>query len=135
MPVEGNRAWMPKAFQDPAFAELFGMPAMEWSVDDTQALRAHLRACGREAAKARRKDARNALNAASGYVGGNLRGVLSAAASQKQLATQDAQRAAQRQAHEKARAEKLRAEAQRRSARERSAAHPWPRGTILGGPT
>lgn len=122
MPVEGNRAWIPKALQDPAFAELFGVPALEWTVDDTQTLRTHLRSCGREAAKARRKDARNALNAASGYIGGNLRGVLGAAAGQQQLAAQEAQRAAQRQAHEKARAEQQRAEAQRQAEQQRLAA-------------
>jgi len=122
MPVEGNRAWIPKAFQDPAFAELFGVPALEWTATDTKAVGDHIHACGRTAAKERRKDARNALNAARGYIGGNLRGVLGAAERQQQLTTQEAQRTSRRQSREQAQADRQRAEAQRRTERERPAA-------------
>lgn len=117
-PVEGSRAWVPKAFLAPEFADLFGVPALEWSEADAKAVGAHVYACGKAAAKARKTAARNALYEARSYMVGNLRGVL-AHAEQKRLADQRAAERAARQAErEKARA-KLQADRAAAQAAER----------------
>lgn len=139
MPVEGSRAWIPKAFQDTSFAELFGVPALELTYKDAGILGAHIYTCGKEAGKAGHREGRVALFAARGYVVGNLRGVLAGLSRQRIAKERAAKRAAQQQAREKARAaletkraaERERLEARRRAEqqaaeaqRRRSAARP-----------
>jgi myosin heavy subunit len=75
-PLEGYGGWVPRDFQNPAFEELFGAPALDWSQEDANAMSGRIYACGKEAAKARRLDARNALYAARVYMRSNLRNVL-----------------------------------------------------------
>lgn len=103
MPVEGNRAWVPRAFQEPSFAALFGVPALEWSTDDAKTVATHLYKCGQQAAKDRRIDARNALYKARGYMISKLRGVLHARDKAAALAARKAEREAERMAREKGR--------------------------------
>ena len=106
VPVEGSRAWVPRAFQEPSFAAMFGVPALEWSTDDAETVAAHLYECGQQAAKDRRIDARNALYKARGYMISKLRGVLHARDKAAALAAREAERESERMAREKGRADK-----------------------------
>lgn len=113
LPLEGYRGWLPRAFRDPAFEQLFGVPALEWRVEDAKEMAAHVFACGQEAAGQRRNDARDALYAARGYLISNLRGVLGRQETMAARAERDAQREAEEaeRRRERAKQERARAEA------------------------
>lgn len=114
LPLEGYRGWLPRAFQDPAFAELFGAPALEWGADDATEVAAHVYACGKQAGGEHRIDARNALYAARGYLLSNLRGILGRQEKMAARAEREAQREAQKAEQRKARAAQERARAEAR---------------------
>ncbi|MBL27249.1 MAG: hypothetical protein CMM50_06845 [Rhodospirillaceae bacterium] len=118
-PVEGSRAWIPQAFLEPAFAELFGVPALSWSYDAAGDMSAHVLECGHAAGNAGRMDARKALYDARGYFVSNLRGVLNQQARQEAAAQRAAEREKERREREAA-ASKLAAE--RAAERERQEA-------------
>lgn len=129
-PIKSSRASIPRAFQDPAFAELFGAPALAWKAEDAKAVGAHVYKCGRAAAKARRREARTALYRARGYFTGGLRGVLSAQEQAENTAKRADEEAARRKARTASRARRAEAqrtamaeeEAKRRAEREREEA-------------
>lgn len=115
-PIEGNRAWIPRAFQAPAFAELFGKPALDWTRDEARAMAARVFECGQAAAKDRRIEVRDALYGARRYLLSNLTGVLSVAERQRQAEARMAERAAEQEQHQ------ARLARQQQARREREAA-------------
>lgn len=119
IPIDGSRAWIPQAMLDPAFAELFELPALEWTYDSAQDVGAHIYECGQAAGRAGRRDGRNTLYALRGYVISNLRGVLTQHARAEAAAQQAAEREEQRREREAAAADlaaKRLAERERREA-------------------
>jgi len=108
-PVEGSRAWIPQAFLEPTFAELFGVPALSWSYDAAGDMSGHVLECGHAAGNAGRMDARKALYNLRGYFVSNLRGVLNQQARQEAAAQRAAEREKERREREAA-AAKLAAE-------------------------
>ena len=78
-PIPGARTWAPSAFGDPAFAALFGKPALAFDRDDVDALAGLLRDCMNAATAEKRYDAQKSLNAARGMVAGRLTRVIAAA--------------------------------------------------------
>jgi len=107
-PVEGSRAWIPKSFAEPSFAELFGAPPLDWDGGDPLAMGKRMFTCAGEAADAGRQQARRALLGARRYVQSNLMAVLTAHDRAAAAKAREAERGAARQ----------RREAERRSARE-----------------
>jgi hypothetical protein len=114
LPLEGYRGWLPRAFQEPAFAQLFGVPALEWQVEDANEMAAHVFACAKQAANERRIDVRDALYAARGYLTSNLRGVLGRQKTMAARAEREAQREAKQAERRKERAAQERARAEAR---------------------
>ena len=72
---ENRRLWLPEAMAQPAFAELFGKPAVEWTQADVASARATWNGCIQKAKKARDRDQQKLLQDARRYLTGNLRGV------------------------------------------------------------
>ena len=116
LPLEGYRGWLPRSFQDPAFAELFGAAALDWRVEDAKEMAAHVFACGKQAAAERRIEARNALYAARGYFISNLRGLLGRQETMAARAKREAEREAKEAGRRKERAAQERARAEARQA-------------------
>ena len=114
-PLEGNRGWVPRAFQDPAFEELFGAPALAWRSEDAVEIAAHVLDCGRQADKAQRREVRQVLYATRGYFQGNLRGLLGRQEKMAARAKRDAERQAKREARDAERRREQAARAQARS--------------------
>lgn len=105
-PLQGQRAWLPRAFEGQEFEGLFGEPALNWTADETQAIGAHIYECAKTATKEKRYDAQKALNLARNFIVGALKGVL-ARAERVKAATGNAASAtttAQAQASQRARA-------------------------------
>ena len=77
-PVEGSRAWIPRGFEAPEFAALFGRPALEWQQDDALAVARHIYECGQSAGREGRREARGLFYGARQYFQNGLRGVVKA---------------------------------------------------------
>ena len=78
-PLPNNPTWAPKAFGEPAFAEVFGKPALELTKDEVDAIGAHIRECQQAATREKRYDAQKSLNLARGMLVGRLTSLISAA--------------------------------------------------------
>ena len=72
---ENRRLWLPEAMAQPAFADLFGKPAVEWTQADVASARATWNGCIQKAKKARDRDQQKLLQDARRYLTSNLRGV------------------------------------------------------------
>lgn len=123
MPVEGSRTWVPRAFFEPGFAELFGRPATEFTRDQAREVSGRLFDCGQEAGEAGRRPARDALYGARRWFSSALAGVLNAQRKAEALAAREAEREARRQAREAA-AERRREEARAQARQRRADASP-----------
>lgn len=96
-PLPGNNTWAPTAFGEPAFAELFGKPALDLTRDELDEMGGHIGDCQKAATQAKRYDAQKALNVARGMLVGRMTNVLTAAegmaeAREVEKAAQDAHR-------------------------------------------
>ncbi|MCA8930121.1 MAG: hypothetical protein KDC18_18840 [Alphaproteobacteria bacterium] len=94
-PIPGNRTWAPQAFGAPAFAAVFGKPALDLSQDEVNTLGDRMKECQKAATRERRYDAQKALNAARGLFVGRMTRILAATAgmAKAQAADQAAERA------------------------------------------
>jgi hypothetical protein len=88
-PLAGNRSWLPRVFQAEDFATLFGVAALDWTVEDTRVIGVHLNDCMKMASRARRYDAQKALVGARNYITGSLKGILVQAESRAARAAAD----------------------------------------------
>ena len=109
-PVEGSRAWLPAAFQDPAFIETFGTAPMEWTQAEATEVSKRLFQCGSEAGESGDRQARTAFYGARGWFKGNMIGVL--------VAHSRAVVAEKRKAEQTARREQIKEQEEARSAAE-----------------
>lgn len=104
-----NRIWLPKAMSEPAFTDLFGKPALEWTQADVGSARSIWSGCIQLAKKSRDNERRSLLEDSRPYLTTNLRNL---ARSQERLATQSGQShrvAGQEQARERQQAAMRRA--------------------------
>ncbi|WP_372922419.1 hypothetical protein [Roseovarius sp.] len=74
-PIEGERVWVPEAFREEAFMDLFGAPVLEWTRDEAIAASKHLFECGQAAADAGDKELRTRFYGSRRWFKGNLVGV------------------------------------------------------------
>ncbi len=87
-PIDGQRVWLPRAFDGDAFVDLFGEPALNWSVDDTRTVGKHIYECSKVAGKEKRVQARKDLSQARSFVVGALKGVLRRAERVREIESQ-----------------------------------------------
>jgi hypothetical protein len=87
IPVKESSAWLPEAFRDPAFEQLFGVPALSWNQKDAEAMDQQLFQCGTQAGEAGRSDIRMEFYRAQRWFKSNLIAVL-LAQSQTETAAQ-----------------------------------------------
>jgi hypothetical protein len=70
------RVALPKAFAEPGFSSVFGLPALGWTQADVQAAKQAIDGCYQEARKRRDREAGNALVSANRELIGDLPKVL-----------------------------------------------------------
>jgi hypothetical protein len=116
-PVEGSRAWLPAAFQSPAFVETFGTAPLKWTQAEAREVSKHLFECGTEAGEAGDRHARTLLYGARGWFQSNLVGVLVAHSRAVAAAEREAENAARREKIQKQQEARLAAEQQHRQER------------------
>ena len=112
-PVEGSRAWLPAAFQDPAFIEIFGTAPLEWTQAEAIELSKRLFECGSAAGEAGDRQARTTFYGARSWFKGNMIGVLVAHSRAAAAAKRKAEKASRTEEIKRQEAERLAAEQQR----------------------
>jgi len=119
-PVEGSRAWLPAAFQDPVFIETFGTAPMKWKQTEAIQVSKRLFECGSKAGEEGDRKARTALYGARGWFQGNMIGVLVAHSRAVAAAKRKAEKTARQEELKKQEETRLAAEQQREQARQKA---------------
>ena len=119
-PVEGSRAWLPAAFQDPLFIETFGTPPLEWTRAEAVEASNRLFECGTKAGEAGDRHARTAFYGARRWFKSNMVGVLVAQSRAVAAAKQKAEKTARQAEIKKQEEARSAAEQGRRQERQKT---------------
>ncbi len=116
-PVDGSRAWLPAAFEDPSFSETFGAAPLDWTRAEASEAAKRLFECGNQAGETGDRKARTAFYGARGWFKNNLQGVLVAQARATALADRKAEQTVRREELKRQDEARMAAEQQRREQR------------------
>lgn len=119
-PIEGSRAWLPAAFQDPVFIETFGTAPLKWTQAEAIEASKRLFECGSEAGEAGDRNARTAFYGARGWFKSNIVGVLVAHSRAVAASKRKAEKATRQEEIKKQEEARLAAEQQRRQERQKT---------------